>query len=68
MYIVNVILLMMCGGIRMSVFYLTWLIVFPLVEIFEGRELMGALWQLLLAVPKHTDIVKCLKLYLSCLN
>lgn len=40
----------------------------PLAEISQRRELMGVLWLLLLAVVKHTDIVKCLKLYLSCLN
>lgn len=29
---------------------------------------MCLLWLLLLAVAKHTDIVKCKKLYLSCSN
>lgn len=32
-----VILLLMCSGIRISVFYLIWLIVFPLAEISERR-------------------------------
>lgn len=60
--IVNVIQPMMCSGISISVFYLTWLIAFPQAEISEGRKLMGVLWLLLLAVAKHMDVVKCLKL------
>lgn len=64
--IVNVILLMMCSGISISAFYSTWLIVFPRAEFSERRKLMGVLWLLLLAVAKHMDTVKCLKLYLSC--
>lgn len=59
---------MMCGGISVSVFYLTRLIVIPQAEISERRKLMDVLWLLLLAVVKHADTVKCLKLYLSCLN
>lgn len=44
------------------------LIAFPLAKTSERRELMGELWLLLFTAVKHTDMVKCFKLYLSYLN